>query len=273
MFDQLARFTVAALLFLPVGAHAGVITEIQYQSVTARYILSGSVRDRNTGVGDATGLSTSIVPDPPNFLGTASIDGASSTVGLTFDLDQTNNSFSFDAAIATVGNDEDNFIARAVVAIRMFIDFTIVSDSDDLVELVFSVDGSMPGLEEVAANAQSSGGASLSAVSSTTGVGTFLGNFSLSSNNSAVSGTESFLVRPGDSYRILTVIDIENRPFVNIPPFNNLHLDAVGNFQFTSRLAVRDVPEPWMLMTLGFGLLTIGWRRKSALMQQILPAI
>ena len=247
MFHRILRATIATLIFLPVCAQAGPI--IEYQSVEGGWgataaVLNGNPIDLNS---DSAGR-----PVEPNPIGgrVSSRPGSiRSTARVGFDLDQENNSFSVDASLAARGNGLSDSAVRATVSIDLFVDFTVESSTDDLVELVFSVDGSIPGLEGLVADALLVGDSSLLGPAGEV-------VFGLSGNETEFSGTESFLVRPGDSYRLFTRVDIENRS-----PISGLSLDAVGSFQLTSSLAVRSVPEPWSLAMLAFGLLAIGWRR------------
>ena len=249
------RAIVASLVLLPVCAQAGPI--IEYQSVEGGWsatasVLNPSPIDRNS---DSAGR-----PVEPNPIGgsVSSRPGSiRSTARVGFDLDQTNNTFSVNGSLSATGNGQTDSGVRAVLSIELFVDFTVESDLDDLVELVFSVDGSIPGLEDLAADAVLITDASLLGPT-----GEFV--FGLPANNTEFSRTESFLVRPGDSYRLVTRVDIENRD-----PISGLHLDTAGNFQLTSSLAVQSVPEPLSLAMLGFGLLIIGWRRRSLDTQSI----
>jgi len=249
MFHRILRATIATLVFLPVFAQAGPI--IVYQSVEARSSVGATVTNRDTGESDSDSIGTPVIPNPQDAVVNAALGSTSSTVGLDFELDQANNLFSIDASIAAIGNDVDNSFARAVLTIGMFIDFTVESDTDDLVELMFSFDGSRQGLDGLAADTRLFVDVALFGPAGGAGFSLF--------DDAAVSGTESLLVQPGESYRLLTLVDIENRLPLSDP--TNQHLDAVGTLQLTSSLAVRSVPEPWSLAMLGFGLLAIGWRR------------
>jgi len=144
MFHQVIRATIAALVLLPVYAHAGPI--IVYQSIEARYLVSARTIDRTVAQDnrDSEFFQTQRESDPQDVVANAVLDGgrASSTVGLSFDLDESSNTFSLDTSIAAISDPSDDIYARVEVQIRTFIDFTIESDTDDLVELVFAVDGS-----------------------------------------------------------------------------------------------------------------------------------
>lgn len=252
---HIIRAIVATLVLLPVCAQAGPI--IEYQSVEGGWsataaVLNPSPIDRNS---DSAGRP--VEPNPTGGSVSSRPGSIRSSARVGFDLDRANNSFSVDGSLSATGNGQTDSAVRTVLSIDLFVDFTVESDFDDLVELVFSVDGSIPGLEDLAADAVLITDASLLGPA-----GEFV--FGLPANTTEFSRTESFLVRPGDSYRLITRVDIENRD-----PISGLHLDTAGTFQLTSNLAVQSVPEPWSLVTLGFGLLIISWRRRSLNTQKI----
>ena len=91
--------------------------------------------NRDTGENVSDSVGTPVIPNPQDAFVNAALGSTTSSVELDFDLDQVNNLFSIDASIAAIGNDVDNSFARAVLTIGMFIDFTVESDTDDLVEL------------------------------------------------------------------------------------------------------------------------------------------
>ena len=258
MIHDLLRATIAALVLLPVCAQAGPI--IVYESVEARSGLSALVVNRDTGEPDSDDFGSAATPSPQDASVSAALASTSSTLGLDYDLNQANNSFSVNGSIEATGNDLNNSFARAFFSVGLFVDFTIESDTDDMVELVFSADGSIrgEGLEGLVTDGRLFGVTALQGP-----VGASFGFRDRDNDLSLVnviSGTESFLVAPGESFRILTLIDIDNRA---ISSGGDGHQDVIANFQLTSSLAVRSVPEPWSLMMLAFGLLTIGWSRSN----------
>ena len=257
MFRQKLAAIIAALLFIPSYVEAGVI---QYQEVALRYTIGTSVIDFDVGVVDGEFTGTQIAPNPQDVTSSSAFNGASANVGLTFDLDEQNNTFSIDASVAAINNLAQNVGANVEATIRLFIDFTIVSDSSDLVELLFTADSSFLGLEEIVQSGLGVG------VSSRLGAGSTRPDpndpFSRTVRFPTLAGlgfgdrTQSILIEPNQPFSIVSTLDLTNRLSATEL------VGGVGNLSLTTSLAVQSVPEPPLMGALSLVCL-IFMRRRS----------
>jgi len=256
MFRQTLLAVIAALILVPSYVEAGVI---EYQEVALRYTIGTSVRDFDDGGVDGEFRGTQIESNPQNTISRSSLSGGSAELALTFDLDEENNTFSLDASVAAIGNLAEDIGANVEATIRLFIDFTIVSDSSDLVELLFTADSSFLGLEELIQSG------AIVDVSSRLGAGSTRPNaddpFSRAVRFPVLAGlgfgerTQSIFIEPNQPFSIVSTLDLNNR-FLGTE-----FADGVGNLRLTTSLAVQSVPEPRMIGALIIGCLFFMRRR------------
>jgi len=141
--------------------------------------------------------------------------------------------------------------ANVEATIRLFIDFRVVSDSSDLVELLFTADNSFLGLEEITQSVIGVG------VSSRLGLGSTRPDpndpFSRTVRFPVLAGlgfgdqTQSILIEPNQTYSIVSTLDLSNRVT------GTELVDGFGNLRVTTSLAVQSVPEPPLLGALSLG--------------------
>jgi len=257
MFRQTLVALIAILIFVSSCVEAGVI---QYQEVALRYTIGTSVRDFDDGGSDGEFRATQIESNPQDTASGSALNGGSAEVALTFDLDEVNNTFSLDASIAALSNLAEDVGANVEASIRLFIDFTIVSDSSDLVELLFTADSSFLGLEELVQNG------ALVDVSSRLGAGSTRPDaddpFSRVVRFPVLAGlgfgdrTQSILVEPNQPISIVSTLDLNNR--LSGTEFAN----GVGNLRLTTSLAVLSAPEPPLIGALLLGCLIFMRRQR-----------
>ncbi len=257
MFRKTLVAIIAASIFVPFCVEAGVI---QYQEVALRYTIGTTVTDFDDGRIDGESGFTQIETDPQDVTSSAALNGGSANVGLTFDLDETNNTFAVDASVAAINNLAENVGSNVEATVRLFIDFTVVSDSSDLVELLFTADSSFLGLEDIV---QSIG---VAGVSSRLGAGSTRPDpndpFSRTVRTPTLAGlgfgdrTQSIFIEPNQTYSIVSTLDLSNRLS------GTELLGGLGNLRVTTSIAVQNVPEPPLMGALSLGLL-IFMRRRS----------
>ena len=257
MLRQTLVAIIAALIFVPSYVEAGVI---QYQEVVLRYTVGTSVSDFNVGLVDSDFAFINLESNPEDVTSSSAFNGASADVGLTFNLDQDNNTFSFNAAVSAINNLAENAGANVEATIRLFIDFTIVSDSSDLVELLFTADSSFLGLEDIVQSGLGVGvGSRLAAGSTRTNPDDPFGRtvrFPTLAGLGLGDRTQSIFVEPNQPFSIVSTLDLSNRLSAT-----NL-VGGVGNLQLTTSLAVQSVPEPPLMGALSLACL-IFMRRRS----------
>jgi len=256
MFRQTLVTVIAALIFVPSYVEAGVI---EYQEVALRYTIGTSVRNFDNGGSDSEFRGTQIESNPQDTVSRSALTGGSAEVALTFDLDEETNTFSLDASVAAIGNLAEDIGANVEATIRLFIDFIIVSDSSDPVELLFTADSSFLGLEEFVQSG------AIVDVSSRLGAGStrvFADDpFSRTVRFPVLAGlgfgerTQSIFIEPNQPFSIVSTLDLGNR-------FSGLEFaDGVGNLRLTTSLAVQSVPEPPLMGVLSLGCLVFMRRR------------
>lgn len=233
----------ALLLLVPVFAEAAVI---QYQDIGLTYIVATSASNSDTGDGNTNNANVSLTSDPQDIVLSSAFGGASSTAELNFDLDQAANSFTFDVSAAVDSDLAANDLGLLSVAVRLFIEFTVESSESELVELIFSVENVISGLDVPdQANVNSGFLGSLPA-------GQFTAPFV---QNATTDST--LLLRTGETYTILAELDI----FAGSSAGATRFLD--GRSIVTTSLAVQDVPEPPLLGAISIAFLLLTRRRLS----------